>query len=102
VRAERVNGKPRHKFVLGLGSLKEPVEHEHDVIRFWVHAFYRMKRHGLDEHQRHHIANQMARKGAPLPTAEQCKNRFEGWQDDRDQVREIMRWLPAGSPVEPA
>jgi hypothetical protein len=58
--------KPRHKLV-SLGSLKEP-PHESDLIRFWGTAFFRMRRHGLDEHQRRHVASEMVRKGARPPT----------------------------------
>ena len=36
VPAVRVNGKPRQKFVLELGSLKD--ERERHLMRFWVNA----------------------------------------------------------------
>jgi hypothetical protein len=56
-----------HKRMFSLGSLKEPVRHEIDIERFWLMAFSRMKRHGLDEHQRRHVASEMVRRGARQP-----------------------------------
>jgi hypothetical protein len=49
-------GEPYHKSVFGLGSLKQHVRHESDIAAFWLTAFARMRRHGLDEHQRRHVA----------------------------------------------
>jgi hypothetical protein len=104
VRAERVDGKPRHRFVLGLGSLKEPrirdpeddprirdhyYVREVNLPRFWANAFRRMRLYGLDESQRRHIANQMLHKGAPLPTAEMLKPPTSQQQDYGD----FVRWL---------
>jgi hypothetical protein len=63
VRAERVNGKPRHRFVLGLGSLKEPRKWDHDLEWFWANAFHNLKTYGLDERQCRHITDEMVRKG---------------------------------------
>jgi hypothetical protein len=57
-------GEPYHKCVFTLGSLKEPAGHESDIMRFWLTAFFRMRRHGLDAHQRRQVANEMMRKGA--------------------------------------
>jgi hypothetical protein len=95
VRAVRVNGKPRHKFVLGLGSLKD--ERERDLMQFWVHAIGRMCRHGLKPAQRRRLADEMIRKGAPLPTAKQCNEFRDGWRGERcqAQVDEITAWLAA-------
>jgi hypothetical protein len=72
VRAVRVNGKPRHKFVLGLGSQKnwERVGH---LVRFWTWALSRMKRHGLTYHQRRRLALMMVRKAARLPSLADCE-----------------------------
>lgn len=67
VRHDRLAGKVR--YVVALGSLKEPIGHESDVIRFWQTAIFRMSRHGLDAHQRRHIASEMIRKGARPPTS---------------------------------
>jgi hypothetical protein len=61
----------RHKRMFSLGSLKEPIQHESDLLRFWQTAFFRMRRHGLDAHQRRHVASEMVRKGARPPTAVQ-------------------------------
>jgi len=66
VKAVRIDGKPRHKFVLGLG--------------FWVRAVWRMIRHGLTPEQRRRLIAEMARKGARLPTTAECeKHRSSSW-----------------------
>jgi hypothetical protein len=62
-------GEPYHKCAFGLGSLKEPAGHESDVMRFWLTAFFRMRRHGLDEQQRRHVASELIRKWARPPAA---------------------------------
>jgi hypothetical protein len=73
VRAMRVGGKPRHQFVLGLGSLKD--NHREGVLAlFWAHAIRRMARHGLTLAQRRCLIDELVRKGAPLPTVEQCRD----------------------------
>ena len=38
VRAVQIDGKPRHKYVLGLGSLKDerPERGKHSLTDFWV------------------------------------------------------------------
>src|SRR6266508_2633597 len=46
VRAVRIDGKPRHVFVLGLGSLRD-VETSGRRAYFWQHAVERMVAHGL-------------------------------------------------------
>ena len=46
VRAVRVNGKPRHKFVLGLGSWKNATR-ANDLVAFWIRAVGNMKLHGF-------------------------------------------------------
>ena len=64
VRAVRVNGKPRHKFVCGLGSIKQngnPRDHE----RFWTSALCRMIRAGLSPASRSKIIKLAIAKGAP-------------------------------------
>jgi hypothetical protein len=91
VRAVRVNGKPRHQFVLGLGSQKD---HERQgLFWFWYYAIGRMERHGLTEPQRQRLIGEMIRKGARVPTIEEC----QGWTQDRPKaearVAEIMRAL---------
>ena len=56
VRAVRVDGKPRHVFVLGLGSLKTPERDERNEIgQFWLLAIGRMVRHGLTDDQRQRL-----------------------------------------------
>ena len=61
VRAVRVNGQPRHKFVLGLGSQKNI---ERNLDRWWACAIGRMTRHGLTELQQQRLIDEMIRKGA--------------------------------------
>src|SRR5215470_17471740 len=90
--AEPTADKPGHKRTFSLGSLKEPIQHESDLLRFWKTAFFRMRRHGLDSHQRGHVASEMVRKGARPPTAEQCigfANTSSLWPD-------IKHWLAIG------
>jgi hypothetical protein len=48
VKAVRVNGKPRHQFVLGLGSQKN-VDRWHELGWFWSRAIRKMIRHGLSD-----------------------------------------------------
>lgn len=93
VRAVRVDGKPRHKFVLGLGSLKD--NRGCSVLAgFWIQAIRKMRRHGLDVQQRHCLANQMARKGAPWPTAEQCDGYVESWNKHfEEHMDELKTWI---------
>jgi hypothetical protein len=62
VRAVRVDGKPRHVFALGLGSLKD-VETSGRRAYFWQHAVERMVAHGLSERRRAHLIAAMVRKG---------------------------------------
>jgi hypothetical protein len=92
VKAERVNGMPRHKFILGLGSLKERPR-ENDVIWFWARAFQSMRRHGLTKQQGHHVASALARKGVDRITPEHCAHLKEGWPFMADIADEIMCWL---------
>jgi hypothetical protein len=71
VRAVRINGKPRHKFVLGFGS---PVSRWYNSVEpFWLRAFARMARHGFSKAQQFEIAEQLKRKGIPLPSVKECK-----------------------------
>ena len=59
VRAVWIDGKPRHKFALGLGSLKDerPSRGKHSLPVFWIKAVTRMKRYGFDEAERRRIAD---------------------------------------------
>jgi hypothetical protein len=94
VRAARVNGKPRHEFVLGLGSLKD---HERDgqLVWFWVSVVRGMVRHGLAEHQRWRLLAEIVRKGARLPTIAQCGIPARIWPAETD---EFVRWLHGRTP----
>jgi hypothetical protein len=73
VRAVRVNGKPRHLFVLGLGSQKSAARGDLEIARFWGRAVARMTAHGLEEHQRRRLIDEMIRKGALAPRPEHCE-----------------------------
>ncbi len=72
VRAIRIDGKPRHEFVLGLGSQKNVEKRDGDFVWFWFRVIRSMKRHGLTSAQRRYLAAEMVRKGARLPTIAQC------------------------------
>lgn len=89
VRAVRVNGKPRRRFVLGLGSLKD--ERERRLMRFWVNALGSMRRYGLDARRRRKFAFEIVRKGAPLPTAAECDEFDQRLQHEATalEVREL-------------
>src|SRR6516165_10219869 len=83
VKAVRIDGKPRHKFVLGLGSQQQKADDGRPVSNlcwFWVRAVWRMIRHGLTPEQRRRLIAEMARKGARLPTTAECeKHRSSSW-----------------------
>jgi hypothetical protein len=89
VRAVRVNGKPRHKFVVGLGSLKEGDNQRRADCFFWIAAFMRLRRHGLDTH---HFADELTRKGVQPPTLTEMQDaRSRGWS--ADIIDDIIAWL---------
>jgi hypothetical protein len=88
VRAVRINGKPRHRFILGLGSQKEGDDAHY--FYFWIRAFRKLRRHGLDAHR---FADAMVRKGAqPPPPCEQAKT---NWPFHADTIDDIAAWLTA-------
>jgi hypothetical protein len=97
VHAVRINGKPRHTFVLGLGSLrdKRPERGKYSLTDFWVGAIERMKRHGLDEQERRQLADAVTRKGVPLPSVEQCRWHKLAWLTMIEPLDEILGWLDA-------
>jgi hypothetical protein len=71
VRAVRINGQPRHKFVLSFGS---PVSRwDNSTIGFWVRAFAGMARHGFTQDQQFQITEKLKRKGISLPTVKDSK-----------------------------
>jgi hypothetical protein len=73
VRAVRINGKPRQKFILGLGSLKTPQVRTCEIFWFWRRALFRMRRHGFDQQQRLRLIDALVRKGVPKPSYRQCE-----------------------------
>jgi hypothetical protein len=91
VKAVRINGKPRHKFVLGLGSQKEPATGR-DAAHLLLVAIGRMKSHDLNEPQRHALLAELIRKGVRRPTITECEgwNRNSGWTP---HVDELVAWL---------
>jgi hypothetical protein len=71
VRAVRINGKPRHKFVLGFGS---PLSRwSNSTIGFWRRVLGRTESHGFTKDQQFQIADLLRRKGIPLPSVKECK-----------------------------
>jgi hypothetical protein len=89
VKAVRVNGKPRHKFVLGLGSQKDGVTGSR-AAEFLLSALRSMKRHGLNKSQRGLLLTELIRKGARRPTiaeVEGCHPML------RSYVDELVAWL---------
>ena len=88
VKAVRVDGKPRHKFVLGLGSQKN-YDKRH-IMWFWYYAIRRMKRHGLTEAQRYRIAAEWVRKGARSPNRRTGSRGRRGWPYMKPVVAEMV------------
>ena len=84
VHAVRIDGKPRHQFLFGLGSLKEG-NSDHEMVLFWDHAISKMKRNKLDEERRRRLMDEMIRKGVPAPLADAL---------DTDYWRNRCSWLP--------
>jgi hypothetical protein len=74
VRAVRVNGKPRHEFVLGLGSQKDVERYKDADVTFGMRALESMQQHGFNEDQCRYLFGELIRRGARLPTAEQCQD----------------------------
>src|SRR6266496_2424969 len=87
VRAVRVGGKPRHEFVLGLGSQKN-IEHNGHCW-FWASAVGRMTRHGLHEPQRHRLVAEMIRKGAQVPSVAECEQHMAVWPAHQAALAEV-------------
>jgi hypothetical protein len=96
VRAVRVDGKPRHQFVLGLGSQKD--RERQGLEWFWVRAIYRMAKHGLADDQRQRLIAEMVRKGARLPTLAKCEEHARIWPHDQSATNEIIQWLRGAAP----
>ncbi len=94
VRAVRIDGKPRHKFILGLGSWQQGETRNSDgkAFQFWAHAFYRLIKHGFDVTQRRRPADEMVRKGGPLPTFRSCRQAKKNPWNKPEVVDEIIAW----------
>src|SRR4051812_39730797 len=71
VRAVRIDGKPRHQFVCGMGSIRPDVS-ERDLARFWIGALRNLRRAGFNEEQRRKAVAMTHQKGVPLPPREAC------------------------------
>ena len=98
VRAVRVNGRPTHRFVLGLGSQKS-IDPD-GPCWFWIRAIHRMIRHGLTESQRHRLMAEMVRKGARLPGFfDFYPRRLGNWPCDHGQEieEELRRFISRAS-----
>jgi hypothetical protein len=95
VRSVRINGKPTHKFVLSLGSLKDerPERGKYSLTEFWITAIKRMQYHGLDKAQRYHLAQAVMRKGVSLPSPEQCRWHKLAWPLLVASLDEVIGWL---------
>jgi hypothetical protein len=91
VRAVRVDGKPRHEFILGLGSQKDFDRKSADGW-FWARALSGMAQYGLDEHQRTHLINELVRKGARVPTPAECEEHARDWPRTQAKMAELGRW----------
>jgi hypothetical protein len=96
VRAVRVNGKPRHEFVLGLGSQKD-IE-LNSFAWFWTRAIRRMTKHGLAEDRRQRLIAEMVRKGARLPTIAQCEEHARNWPRNQTAIDELLVRLLQSAP----
>jgi|SRR6516162_2090521 len=96
VETVRVDGKPRHRFLLGLGSLKQPHD-EHDLMRFWLHAIARMNRSNLDNKQCRNLMHGLVRKGVPTPTAKQCEE-CSSWLWRRDAFVHLQAFVAGTKP----
>jgi hypothetical protein len=83
VRSVRIDGKPRQKFLLGLGSIKEHAD-DRALCFFWSRVIFRLNKYGIAEDRRREIINEMADKGAQLPARKERKRFSEGWRDYPD------------------
>jgi hypothetical protein len=75
VMAVRVDGKPRHKFVLSFGSQKDTDRKDNiDLFWFWVHATDRMIRHGLTRAQRQRLSPNLSARARGCRQLQRCKS----------------------------
>lgn len=95
VQAVRINGKPRQKFLLGLGSIKARYEREYELVHFWLAVVSHLTRSGIDSDRRRLIIKQMVMKGARLPSAAACEGHHPfSWQSDAaDEFRAMLSKL---------
>ena len=96
VRAVRVKGQPRHKFLLGLGTQRG--EGTYNNARFWIRAILRMIEYGLNEQQRCQLVTEMVRKGACLPTVSECEECAK-WDWAGSAAKEIIHIMESGRTV---
>jgi hypothetical protein len=94
VRAVRVNGKPRHQFMLGLGSQKDVERHGRTHCWFWASVVYRMTRQGLSDRQRRWLIAEMVNKGARLPTPAEFQQHLAAWPDHEPEINEVLDSVP--------
>jgi hypothetical protein len=101
VRAIRVNGVPRHKFIVGLGSFKHGGEPYRHIGWFWSNVFDKMHHAGISIKRQHELADEMVRKGAPLITATEYQYFVEGWpyMKNKKTAPAIVAWINGGERV---
>jgi hypothetical protein len=99
VKAMRIGGKPRHKFVLGLGSQKNGDTGRQAALMLLL-AVGRMKAHGLNEIQRRALLAELIRKGARRPTIAEGEGWYGG-SDWKPYVDELVGWLKQADEAAP-
>ena len=74
VRSVRIDGKPRHECLLGLGHLWNvdgDGGYHGSLVTFWYRVFYWTAAFGMDADTRRRLADELVFKGARLPTMAQ-------------------------------
>jgi hypothetical protein len=105
VRAVRIDGKPRHKCVLGLGHLLNVDEYGGYLVNFWLHVISRARRHGLGVEIRRRLADEMIHKGARLPTTAQYEKMWDRYvahppNYHEAEMIEIKSWMTGDDSIE--
>jgi hypothetical protein len=89
VRSVRINGKPRQRFVAGLGYQRDAMS-DWDIGHFWHRAFLRLRRHRYDTHR---LADEMVRKGARLPVLACIEQQQQRFSLSAGIYADIAAWL---------
>lgn len=93
VKAVRINGQPRQKFLCGLGSLKDEQHSDWKLCHFWHRALCRMVLAGFDADQRLRVMEMAARKSVPLPGPESVE-KFAERQESHDGMFSGVKTIP--------